>query len=441
VNHRGTGNTTGGGYFTQNQSCTVTATPALGWEFIGWKESGTTVSSNSTYTFTVTESRDLEAWFKQIDYTITVNQNPSNSGTIVGAGTYNLGNTVTLSAEPNPGKSFTGWTESGSTVCTTPTYIFNCTSNRTLTAVFETTQLPVTVTTNPLGGATVSGAGDYNVGDTCTLTATASDGLSFTKWTSEGSQLSTSNPYSFTVTDPMDIVAELSVKKYTVTTFVTPSGAGTATGGQSNIRHGDNITLTATPGSEYSFVGWSKGSSAATVSNDNPWTFAVTETESYTAKFSKQSRTISASVNPSGSGTVSGAGNYEVGATCTLTASPANGYTFVNWTEGGSQVSASAIYTFTVNGARNLTANFSQVTQYTVTVNAGTGGTATGGGTYSNGDTCTVKAAPDSGYTFKEWTAGTGFISVVSTDVEYSFIVTRDITLNAVFESDHSPRT
>lgn len=46
------------------------------------------------------------------------------------------------------------------------------------------------------------------------------------------------------------------------------------------------------------------------------------------------------------------------GESCTASATPANGYEFTNWTEGGSQVSASPQYTFTVERSRNLTANF-----------------------------------------------------------------------------------
>lgn len=46
------------------------------------------------------------------------------------------------------------------------------------------------------------------------------------------------------------------------------------------------------------------------------------------------------------------------GESCTASASASTGYEFTNWTEGGSQVSASPQYTFTVERSRNLTANF-----------------------------------------------------------------------------------
>jgi len=65
---------------------------------------------------------------------------------------------------------------------------------------------------------------------------------------------------------------------------------------------------------------------------------------------------------PTSSGTITGAGNYNHGTTVTLTATPATGYTFTNWTEVGTQVSTSATYSFTANASRTLLANFTQNT-------------------------------------------------------------------------------
>ena len=49
----------------------------------------------------------------------------------------------------------------------------------------------------------------------------------------------------------------------------------------------------------------------------------------------------------------------------TVTATPASGYSFTNWTENGSVVSASASYTFTSTANRTLVANFVVVTVIT----------------------------------------------------------------------------
>ena len=57
-------------------------------------------------------------------------------------------------------------------------------------------------------------------------------------------------------------------------------------------------------------------------------------------------------------GEVTGAGTYEGGASCTVTATPNEGYYFVNWTEDGRVVSADNCYNFVVTGERLLTAHF-----------------------------------------------------------------------------------
>ena len=59
-------------------------------------------------------------------------------------------------------------------------------------------------------------------------------------------------------------------------------------------------------------------------------------------------------------GTVEGAGEYEEGATATLTATANEGYEFVNWTKGEELVSTENPYTFTVNADVALVANFQE---------------------------------------------------------------------------------
>ena len=68
---------------------------------------------------------------------------------------------------------------------------------------------------------------------------------------------------------------------------------------------------------------------------------------------------ITVTAHPNNGGTVTGEGSFLIGRSCTVTATPNEGYTFVNWTENGAVVSTGATYTFTVEGGRNLVANFS----------------------------------------------------------------------------------
>ena len=67
---------------------------------------------------------------------------------------------------------------------------------------------------------------------------------------------------------------------------------------------------------------------------------------------------ITATANPTEGGTVSGAGSYETGQTCTLTATANPGYAFAYWTKNGTPVSSQASYTFLVTENATYVANF-----------------------------------------------------------------------------------
>jgi len=73
-----------------------------------------------------------------------------------------------------------------------------------------------------------------------------------------------------------------------------------------------------------------------------------------------------------------------------------------------------------------------ELPSYTVTVssNPTNGGTVTGGSTYVQGQSCSVQAVANTGYTFFNWTEND---SVVSTEANYTFIVNADRNLVANF--------
>ena len=130
------GAVSGGGSYNANQTVSLTASPNAGYSFINWTESGTEVSTSSSYTFTATSNRTLVANFVVSNYSVNATTSPVNEGTVTGGGNYNHGSTVTLAASPNTGYSFINWTESGTEVSTSSSYSFAVTSNRTLIANF-----------------------------------------------------------------------------------------------------------------------------------------------------------------------------------------------------------------------------------------------------------------------------------------------------------------
>jgi len=103
--------------------------------------------------------------------------------------------------------SFTYWTENGTIVSHTATYVFTLTANRTLVANFTTQPVYVTTTSSPSGGGTTTGAGTYGSGSTVTVTAVPNTGYSFVSWTKNGTVVSTSAIYTFTAAATTSLVA------------------------------------------------------------------------------------------------------------------------------------------------------------------------------------------------------------------------------------------
>ncbi len=294
------------------------------------------------------------------------------------------------------------------------------------------TTYTIAVSANPTNGGTVTGGGTYNQGQSCTVTATANSGFTFTNWTENGSVVSTQASYTFTVNSNRTLVANFQAQpqSYTITVSANPANGGTVTGG-GTYQQGQSCTVSATPANGYTFLRWTENGTQ--VSTNANYTFTVTGNRTLVAQFQAQPQhyTISVSANPTNGGTVSGGGTYQQGQTCTVSATPANGYTFVKWTENGNQVSTNANYTFTVTGNRNLVAQFQAQSYYIATSsNPTNGGTTSGNGLYQYGETCTVTATPAQGYEFVNWKENG---SVVSAEASYSFTVTNGRNLIANF--------
>ena len=201
------GTVIGAGEYNQGASCTLTATANTGYTFINWTKNGTQVSTNPSYTFTVTESGNYVAHFQINSYNITATANPTNSGTVSGTGQYNHGTSCTLTATANTGYTFTNWTENGSVVSTNASYSFTVEANRNLVANFTANTYTIGVTANPSNGGTVSGGGSFTHGQSCTVSATANTGYTFINWTENGAQVSSQAEYTFSVNGNRNLVA------------------------------------------------------------------------------------------------------------------------------------------------------------------------------------------------------------------------------------------
>ena len=113
---------------------------------------------------------------------------------------------------------------------------------------------------------------------------------------------------------------------------------------------------------------------------------------------------VTTSVTPAGSGTVTAPVGGYYKETVNVQASPSTGYTFVEWQ--GDLTTTNANETLFIDGNKTIQAVFSAgpVSYNLTTTVVPTGaGTILGGGSYADGDTATLQAVPNSGWLFKDW--------------------------------------
>lgn len=114
---------------------------------------------------------------------------------------------------------------------------------------------------------------------------------------------------------------------------------------------------------------------------------------------SVSSYSITISASPVEGGSVSGGGTYNADTQVTVSAMANLGYSFVNWTENGTEVSVGADYTFTASTDRTLIANFISLNSHTVSTSAGIGGNINPtSATVNHGNTTSFTVKSDAGY-------------------------------------------
>ena len=138
---------------------------------------------------------------------------------------------------------------------------------------YDKAKYTVTVTAE---NGTVTGAGEYEEGKEATLTATAAEGYEFVNWTKGEEVVSTENPYKFTVTADVALVANFKLippTKYTVTVTATAEGENVVSGG-GEYEDGEEVKVTASEDLEgWVFIGWTEDGEF--VANDPEYTFVV----------------------------------------------------------------------------------------------------------------------------------------------------------------------
>lgn len=413
----------------------ILATPNAGYRFVGWYNGGTLISPNASYSFTM-GNVDLSyvARFTYESYNLVVESESDSKGTVSeSSGSYDYLTPISIEATANPGYTFDGWYNGANLVSTNNPYNFNMPhENVTYTAKFSTNSYVLSLVNANQDKGSISGAGNYLFGTNVTITAAPIIGASFLGWYDESDTLvSVLSSYSFAMPhEDIEYTAKFAWTPYTVALDVNDNTMGSVTGGGSYI-YNQEVTLTATPNTHYSFFGWYDGDSL--ISQEATYTFNMPlQSLEYSARFVRN-YTLSINSDDESMGTVSGPTEWGAGLEVTVTANPLSGYALDRWEdENYNDLSHDATYTFVMpEHDIELWAVFG--VGYTLSVSSSdiSKGTVSGGGQYLAGRTVTVSMTYISG-TFKGWYNQNSVL--VSKQNPYTFnMPSNDYTLLARF--------
>ena len=374
----------GGGQYVLNSSCTVTATPNLGFAFTGWYNNALgsiLYSRQQEYTFTVAQDRTLVAHFAPRSYTITAVASSSAGGSVSGGGTYPAESVVTVSAHANPGYRFNGWMENGEIVATANYYTFYARANRNLTATFVSTDYAIgSLVTNPDGSRGV--VFHLNQDGTEGLMVALEDASEGCAWGPATDIVDLRNvPFN-------DITALNDLSGYRNTGIIrTAQGIGNGYAA-SMVDYANGWYLPSAGELRKLYAALPFVESAITaaggalLTEGNYWSsteYSATDALIPSFAMSNTGKTsscrvrairrfvaagsnvvlVSSNDNSLGTATISGNGTFAPGQTVTVTAMPENGCAFEYWSENGVAVSFDAVYQFGFTQTRSLTAHFS----------------------------------------------------------------------------------
>ncbi len=400
---------------------TITETPDATSAFSGW--SGAATGTNPSQTFTMDGNKTVSAAFTKKYYALNVLTAGTGSGNVSSspagiscpgdcAESYEAGTSVNLTATPNSGSVFTGWTGdcSGTGTCTVS---LSSVRNVTATFTYVSTNYYPDIDGDGYGAGTVIVAAVQPPNTSINNTDCDDANSSVHPGATEICGNATDENCNGQTDDCI---------MYTLTVSKSGTGGGTVTSDVGGLNcgatctysylPGATVTITETPDATSAFSGWS-GAGTGTGSTQ---TFTMDGNKTLGATFTRKSYALNVLTGGTGSGNVSSspagiscpgdcAENYVAGTSVNLTATPNSGSVFTGWS---GDCSGTGTCSFTVMSSKNVSATFCLL--------PGNAGLVSGNNQVCSGTTQTYSIVPVSNATGYSWTLPSGWTGSSTTN-------------------------
>ena len=300
-------------------------------------------------------------------YSLTTHTSPQEGGTIQpAAGEFLEGNSVQMAARPAEGYVFDYW--KGDLTGSSNPELIRFLSNKTVTAHFSLRDYDLNL--EIVGSGVVNETiVERSSSITVRLTAVAEDGWFFDRW--EGDLSGNSNPETLIIdADEEKSVTAIfleEVAEYSLDVTIEGEGTVDRDPDKSSYTDGDEVTLTATAASGWSFKEWDGDLSG----NTNHVTIILDDDKSVTAIFEQDKpEEYTLTINTEGLGSVDINPDREIyidGDEVTLTANAALGWTFKEWQ--GDLTGSANPEKIVIDDDKEVTAIFEVDVDYGITVN------------------------------------------------------------------------
>ena len=302
--------------------------------------------------------------------------NPAEGGTLTGAGSYDKGAIVTVTAEAALNYVFLNWTNTHDEVLSNDEeYVFlKSATPDTVIANFQYSPVYYRLTlmaTPTEGGSISSGSGIYMPGTQVTVKASCASYFTFDGWyRPDGTKLSSNINYQYTTREqtdtlwahftfnpnspgepsepPAPVVPEPEPEKFQLTAVAVPSEGGSVSG-SGTYTAGTKVNMWANTNSNFTFTGWYRPDGTKVSNNQNFQYTTRDQADTLQARYTfnpgspgdpaepvmpepePEKYPLTLQSVPSEGGSVSGGGSYAAGTKVNLWANTYSNFTFTGW--------------------------------------------------------------------------------------------------------------